>query len=126
MKSAERLVCRKCGRTWFYLDENANRDYCPSCMDQRREKEKRGELRRKYKARAVQMLGGKCIICGYDKYQGALSFHHVDPSTKSITISDERSLSWKDMEKEVKKCVLLCMNCHREVEEGITELPDIA
>lgn len=82
----------------------------------------KSERRRRLKAKAVKMLGGRCILCGYDKYQGVLTFHHLEPSKKLITIADERSISWRDMEKEVEKCVLLCMNCHKEVEDGVSSL----
>ena len=33
----------------------------------------------KRKLEAVQSKGGKCQCCGYDKYHGALEFHHLDP-----------------------------------------------
>ena len=35
-----------------------------------------------------QRLGAKCQICGYDKCQNALQFHHIDPSKKKFAISD--------------------------------------
>lgn len=68
--------------------------------------------------------GGKCIVCGYNKSQRALSFHHVDPKKKSFTLS-ERGLtrSWELIKKEIDKCVLLCANCHMEIHDGITQLP---
>lgn len=54
----------------------------------------------------------------------ALEFHHVNRSDKLFAISRKghtRTLE-KAME-ETAKCVLLCANCHREVEDGITEIP---
>jgi hypothetical protein len=32
----------------------------------------------------VAEAGGSCLICGYDRYAGALQFHHLDPATKSF------------------------------------------
>lgn len=29
---------------------------------------------------AIAYKGGKCQICGYDRYVGALEFHHLDPT----------------------------------------------
>ena len=40
------------------------------------------------KKELIKSKGGKCSICGYDKYYGALEFHHLDPSKKDFTISN--------------------------------------
>lgn len=71
------------------------------------------EKQREHKIRAVNLLGGKCSSCGYDKYVGALDFHHKDPEGKDFSISHAK-MSWRQIEEEIKKCVLLCANCHRE------------
>lgn len=79
------------------------------------------EWRQKTKAQAIEMLGGKCHICGYSKCSDALDFHHKDPSIKSDGISKMlvRPKRRSDVLVEVKKCVLLCANCHREVHAGV-------
>lgn len=80
--------------------------------------------RRVLKQRAVTLMGGECMICGYKKHQGVLEFHHIDASTKSFGVSGGGfSRSWESILLELQKCVLLCANCHREVEIGITQLP---
>ena len=61
--------------------------------------------------------GGSCISCGYDKNTSALEFHHRVPADKSFQL-DLRSLSnrsWANILSEVKKCDLLCSNCHKEL-----------
>jgi len=61
------------------------------------------------------MLGGKCVKCGYNKCTHALEFHHQN-NNKEFTISKQwNSKTWELMKKEVKKCILLCSNCHREL-----------
>lgn len=76
--------------------------------------------RRVLKLRAVNKLGGKCKLCGYNKHPGVLDFHHIDPSTKSFGISSGGfSRSWTRIEAELRKCVLVCANCHREIELGL-------
>jgi len=63
----------------------------------------------------IQRKGGKCKLCGYNKNISALVFHHRNPSTKKFVL-DSRSLgnrSLKACEQELKKCDLLCQNCHR-------------
>jgi 5-methylcytosine-specific restriction endonuclease McrA len=76
--------------------------------------------RRALKLKAVEVLGGQCSICGYDKHPGVLDFHHINPATKSFGISSGGfSRSWTTIENELKKCILVCANCHREIELGI-------
>ena len=79
--------------------------------------------RKRIKVKAVEYKGGKCYICGYDKCVAALEFHHIDPKTKSFSISGNGfTHSWDKIKQELDKCVLLCANCHREVENGVTRL----
>jgi len=70
--------------------------------------------------------GNKCVVCGYNKCQRALSFHHLDASKKEFDLSSRGlTRSWKKIEEEIKKCVLVCANCHMEIHEGITQLPKV-
>jgi hypothetical protein len=79
--------------------------------------------RRRLKEVAVQAKGGKCVICGYDKYIGALDLHHVR-GKKEFTIGDTGyTYSKEKLKAELKKCILVCSNCHREIEAGVTKLP---
>lgn len=68
--------------------------------------------------------GGKCERCGYDKYLGALDFHHKNPSEKDFTIGD-RDFKLKDCIEETKKCILICANCHREIHAGLWKIEDL-
>lgn len=72
--------------------------------------------RRRIKQMAVELLGGKCCRCGYDKCIAALQFHHVDPMQKLFGISSGATRAWKVVQEELKKCILLCANCHAEEE----------
>ena len=72
----------------------------------------------------VEEAGGKCILCGYSRCARALEFHHLDPGTKEFELGYRgctRSLA--SLRVEASKCVLLCSNCHAEVEAGITAVP---
>ena len=71
----------------------------------------------KRKLELIELKGGKCEKCGYDKNIAALEFHHINPSEKLFQI-DSRHLSNTHIDKlktEVDKCILLCANCHREI-----------
>lgn len=72
---------------------------------------------------AVELKGGRCQICGYNKCIGAMDFHHVDEEKKSFDLSSRGlTRSWARIEEEIKKCVLVCANCHREIHAGLTKV----
>lgn len=80
---------------------------------------------KKRKKDLASLFGGRCCICGFDAFQEALEFHHIDPSTKTFGLTDSNAVT-KALEKqleEARKCVLLCANCHRGVHAGYLELP---
>jgi len=64
---------------------------------------------------------GACEICGYDKWLPCLEWHHVFPELKEHTISAMVLSPIEDIEKELKKCILLCCNCHSEIHRGNEE-----
>lgn len=63
----------------------------------------------------VYVMGGKCKQCGYDKCIDALDFHHIIPEEKEFNFNKASSFSWEKIESELKKCIILCSNCHREI-----------
>lgn len=80
--------------------------------------------RRKVKRLLVEEAGGSCRVCGYDRCVAALHFHHLDRAEKSFSLSHRgvaRSLA--KARSEASKCLLLCSNCHAEVEAGLVTLP---
>lgn len=72
--------------------------------------------RQKRKQELVYIMGGKCVLCGYDKCIAALEFHHIDKSQKERQLSNGNCHSWEEDVQEVKKCALVCSNCHKEIE----------
>lgn len=80
--------------------------------------------RRKVKRLLVDDAGGRCCLCGYDRCIAALEFHHVVPAEKSFSLSHRGvARSLERARAEAAKCVLLCANCHAEVEAGLITLP---
>ena len=111
------MECARHGRAAFVLE---GRGYyrCTRCRQ-----EGVSEWRRRVKRRLVEEAGGRCRLCGYDRSSAALQFHHVDPTQKVFALSVRgltRSLA--KARAEAAKCVLLCANCHVEVEVGIATL----
>jgi transposase len=79
--------------------------------------------RRKVKRLLVEEAGGRCQICSYDRCVSALEFHHLVPAEKSFSLSHRGvARSIEKARAEASKCVLLCANCHAEVEAGLVSL----
>ena len=71
----------------------------------------------------IAEAGGRCRICGYHRCPAALHFHHLDRESKGFSLASmgaTRALA--TMREEARKCILLCANCHAEVEAGVTRL----
>src|SRR5256714_7063658 len=67
----------------------------------------------------VEEAGGACIICGYARDVRALHFHHLEPSRKRHEINARgAAIALSRLRAEASKCILLCANCHAEVEAG--------
>jgi transposase-like protein len=82
--------------------------------------------RRAVKATLVAEAGGACALCGYDRSVAALQFHHLDRTTKEFHISYRGvSRSLASARAEARKCILLCANCHAELEAGVATIPEV-
>lgn len=66
-----------------------------------------------------------CMICGYNKCSYSLHFHHVNKKDKSFTISTGVRFGETAIKNEINKCVILCANCHGEVERDMLECPPL-
>jgi transposase len=111
--------CRVHGWTAFRLVGRPGTYRCARCAQARVSRR-----RRRVKDILVAEFGGCCALCGYKRYAGALQFHHLDPAEKSFSLSGfgvTRSL--ERARAEAPKCVLMCANCHAEVEAGIATIP---
>ncbi|HEY2770238.1 MAG TPA: helix-turn-helix domain-containing protein [Solirubrobacteraceae bacterium] len=111
-------VCHRHGETEFVLE---GRGYyrCKTCRA-----EGISRHRRRLKETLASEAGGCCCVCGYDRYLGALAFHHLDPEQKRLGLAcGGLTLSLQTLRAEAQKCILLCSNCHAEVEAGITDIP---
>ena len=84
-------------------------------------------LKRSRKKFLLRLLGGGCQICGYQRCDASLAFHHVDPSEKETSLSStklQKALS--TVLREMAKCVLVCNNCHGEIHAGQLPAEDLA
>lgn len=72
-------------------------------------------LRDRYRAKrkwAMALVGSECVKCGSTRN---LQFDHKDPTSKSFNISSFlRSKTEEEIVVELKKCQILCRDCHKE------------
>jgi hypothetical protein len=110
--------CRRHGVIEFHRYRNGNGFVyrCKRCVG-----EAVTRRHRRIRATLVTEAGGRCAVCGYDRCQLNLHFHHVDPATKSFSMNMGVGRSLAAFREEAKKCVLVCANCHGEIEAG--EIP---
>lgn len=111
--------CKKCngalkGKQTVYCSKKCSQSihqtYCPT------KAEKSREIGIQRKIKYVMELGGKCQSCGYNKNLSSLTFHHINPDDKLLELDLRRMSNTKisTLDAEVKKCKLLCRNCHSE------------
>lgn len=74
--------------------------------------ESANNIKRRNKAKAVAHFGNKCADCGGVFPQCVYQFHHLDATQKDINPSESFARKEAKMWEELKKCVMLCANCH--------------
>lgn len=106
-----------------FVQKNSNSKYCSDKCSWRGSQPKHKEARKNRiyarKAELILQNGGCCNLCGYKKCGRAMTFHHIDPSTKKFTLDSGNLFryTWDAILEESKKCQLLCQNCHAELHE---------
>lgn len=124
-------ICSRHGEAIFILRTGSQTRYrCQDCMNEygRTAGVKhwpKNKLKRQAKRKSlIDLRGGKCVSCSYDRYQGALQFHHLDHRQKKflLNISSMSLHTQEDLEQEAQKCIVLCVNCHIAFENGLLAL----
>lgn len=76
---------------------------------------KQQERAKNRKLKALSLMGNKCKYCGYNKNYSALVFHHIKDKNFSLDSRKISNTCWDKIVKELKKCELVCHNCHMEI-----------
>jgi endogenous inhibitor of DNA gyrase (YacG/DUF329 family) len=116
-RDAQLVLCRYCGKPIPLERRSSGVVFCSdTCRtakvkaDTKKYRDKVQRLFRKYK----ESIG--CEICGYNKCGDALDYHHTDKKKKERRISAKMWYSNSTLiQREIKKCRLLCSNCHDEL-----------
>lgn len=120
-RPVEMRVCRHHGTTEFAhygAQPHTRRWQCKRCVA-----EAVTRRHQQLKRILVEAAGGCCVICGYNSSIVALQFHHVDSATKEFPMSTASGKSIAAYLREARKCVLVCANCHCELEMGLVPCP---
>jgi len=80
--------------------------------------------RQQTKKRIVKAFGGSCGICGYSRCNDSLALHHINPEEKDFSLGAIRAnaCSWAKIVVELRKCILVCHNCHSEIHAGLSHV----
>lgn len=104
------------GTIGHYTGTGSVRCRCPLCREAWRIYQKQAQRKRSAKRMAVlrrYKLKLGCRMCGFRGHHAALTFDHRDPTTKVHEITRSLSgLKWTTIKAEVRKCQILCFNCH--------------
>ena len=117
---------------WLSRPQNKRKSFCRVC-----DRACRARCYRKHRTRQIQevQLRSKkrlqqlsewkatvgCQVCK-ETDPCCLDFHHLNPSDKEFSISEalaKRSMA--SILDEIKKCVLVCKNCHAKIHNGGSE-----
>tara|TARA_R110000737_G_scaffold306758_1_gene314487 strand:+ start:298 stop:678 length:381 start_codon:yes stop_codon:yes gene_type:complete len=93
-------------RAWYYKNKYKSTNKL---------KKKVFEKRNKDFIQRVKKIS-KCCKCGLNNKPYLLEFHHLDPSTKYKNVTDLQFNAYgiKRIKEEIRKCVMVCRNCHME------------
>jgi hypothetical protein len=129
MENTEQKYCYKCKQTkpknMFGKHCNKRdglRDECKKCHIINVKKQTR--KKKLWLKEAIQEMKRQnpCCFCG-ETEPICLDFHHLDEQ-KEVIISQviHTCATWKRLETEVAKCVIICANCHRKLHIGLLTL----
>jgi hypothetical protein len=123
LKIGKSKICPICDKEFTITETKDNsRKYCYECSPP----DRRGDytpLFNAMKKRLIELKGGCCQRCGYNKNIVALCFHHRNPTEKTFEINmSSHHCTWEEIFEESKKCDLLCLNCHAEIHNELNHI----
>jgi len=82
--------------------------------------------RKATKQRIIDAMGKQCQCCGYNRCNECLDLHHLDPNEKELSFGAIRAnpIAWSKIVEELRKCILVCRNCHGEIHNNNLPIPN--
>lgn len=125
-------TCTKCGKQkciedfpWRNKKLGKKHSYCLTCNKTSLKKHyaenkesylQRNRLKKIDNQRKIlhYLTQNPCVQCG-EQNPILLDFDHLEPKTKTKSVSQmvSEGWSWIKISKEIKKCQILCVRCHR-------------
>lgn len=65
----------------------------------------------------IYKLSHPCIECG-ENNPVCLTFHHKDSKRKEMNVGKLIKMGLYIVDREIKKCNVLCLNCHAKLHNG--------
>jgi hypothetical protein len=101
-----------------WQEKNKERVKYTQCLNMKKQRKKKRDVVEEYKKNS------SCVKCNESRGY-VLDFHHINPAEKVFDIGNATKYSIEKIQNEMKKCILLCRNCHSEFhylekEKGIT------
>lgn len=113
-KDGYRSSCKICDREYHRSKHQEKYGEKRAIRDRKKRDENRSKLTE------IKRQNG-CLCCDENE-PICLEFHHTEPNEKEFMISAHTHRSWSFIEKELKKCVIVCSNCHKKIHAGLISL----
>ena len=112
-KDGVQSICRPCSKEVNNSGYKQNPNRAKSVKENRDKTKKRNKrLINRYKSMCgCKFCGEKTIVC--------LDFHHLDPSIKEDNLSKMDAVSIGKIKEEIRKCIVVCSNCHRKLHANL-------
>ena len=113
-------ICPYCGKKFEinpFGSGGKNRIYCYSCLPEGLPREVRNKIRDYLNIAIIvrDKIKRGCDNCGYNKNATALEWHHPNDDKIYNPSTLLKEGKFREYQKEIRKCILLCANCHREI-----------
>lgn len=111
-KNIRQSICKECQKTYklkhYYQNKEAHY----------KRNKKTENIIRDY-INSVKIQG--CSLCD-EKEISCMDFHHLKDKNDEIAKMAKKG-SLEKVKKEIKKCIVLCANCHRKLHAGLIAYP---
>jgi hypothetical protein len=114
-KNGWHYKCKQCHKKLHQEYYMANKEAYLTTIKKRRQS-------RACKINKIKIELGGCVVCK-ELTPCCLDFHHPNKDKENEISNLVRKYSWEAVIQEMKKCILLCANCHRKLHNNIIQCP---